>query len=131
MWSCPSSTRLLVLFLLSEFHGKWKHFSSLFGQTWSKKKQNYLFKVKFCTQTKSNMLNSMAAMVMLTFFLDQKYQNWPKLSVLRWNLIPRPIQIGWIQCSCSNFLFLTGNTLFRKFFFPKIHNCLFMIKIVT
>ena len=51
-------------------------FLGKFGQ---KKKQNDLFKVKFCTQTKSNMLNLMAVMVMLTFFFGPKISKLTKI----------------------------------------------------
>ena len=89
------------------------------------------FKLKFCTQTNSNMQNSM---VMFTFSVfDRKYPFWTnliskfKIVSLEWNLICGLIRICWIQWWCSLFRYSTANTLLDKFDL-KIQNCFFKVK---
>ena len=60
-------------------------------------------------------------MVVLTFSVSEwKYPFWAnlvqKISIisLSWNLVPTLVRICRIQWRCSLFLFLSGNTLFRK-----------------
>ena len=62
-------------------------------------------------------------MLMFTFFVfGRKHPVWDnlvqiiKLVSFRWNLIPRLIQICWIQWCCSLFPFLTGNALLGQIF---------------
>ena len=88
------------------------------------KNQNYQFKLKFGTDTNSNMQNSM---VMFTFSVfDQKYPFWgnlvQKVKIISWswNLVPRLIRIYRIQCWCSLFLFLMGNMLFGQILSKKL-----------
>ena len=80
------------------------------------KNQNYHFKLKFSGQPNSHMQNSV---MLLTFFVfDQKYPFWEnlvqqmKIVSLRYNLIPRLIQICRIKCRYSLFLFSIRNALF-------------------
>ena len=65
------------------------------------KNQNFLLKLKVCTQINSNMENSM---VIVTFFIfDWKYPFWAKLAQkikifsLSWKLVPRVIRINRIE----------------------------------
>ena len=85
----------------------------------SPKCQNYQLKLKFCTQTSSNMQNSM---VVLTFSVfDRKYPLWEnlvqniKIVSSRWNSSLKLIQIWRIQWWCSLFLFLCGILFLGKF----------------
>ena len=65
-----------------------------------------------------------------------QYTSWADLvwkitiAYLRWNLIPRLIQICWIWWSCLYILLWTANTLLSKFIL-KNHICLFKIKFGT
>ena len=79
------------------------------------KNQNYQLKLKFGTYTNSNMQNSMVIFTFSAFDwaytfsanLVQKI----KIVSSRWNFRLKLIQICRIQCWCSLFLFLSGNTL--------------------
>ena len=97
--------------------------SSLFGQTWSKN-QNCLFKMKFGTYFNSSMLNFM---VIFNFFhFNWKYAFWTNLVQkdktvwIRWNMIPKLIQICWIRYQCSFALFFNRKYHFFAYFVHKI-----------
>ena len=82
------------------------------------KYQDCQFKLKFGTETKSNMQNSM---VMFTYSIfDRKYPFWVnlvqkiKIVSLSWNLARRLIRVWTTQWWHSLFMFLTENTLFRQ-----------------
>ena len=83
-------------------------------------KQNCQLKVKFGTQTNSNMQNSM---MVFTFFcvrpeisyLGKFSQKKIKIVNLSLNLVPRQILICRIKWWCFLSLFLTGDTLLGKF----------------
>ena len=80
------------------------------------KNQNCHFKLKFGTNTNSNIQNSMLMFIFLVF--DWKYRFWAnlvqkiKIVILSWNLVATLIRACRIQWWCSFFLFLIGNTLF-------------------
>ena len=88
------------------------------------KNQNWQFKLKFGTQTNSNMQNSMALFIFSV--LDRKHPFWANLAQkievvsLSWNLIPRLIRISRIQWRSSLFLFETENTLLGQLWSKKL-----------
>ena len=93
-----------------------------FWANWSKN-QNCQIKLKFGTQTNSNMENSM---VVFTFSgLNQKHFFWVnlvqkiKIVSLSWILVPRLIRICRIQLRCSLFLYQTMNTFFEELWSSK------------
>ena len=97
--------------------------NTLFGQIWSKK-SNYQLKLKFGSQTNSNMHNSM---MLLTFFVfEWKYSFWAnlvqkiKILTLSWNLVPTLIRTCRIQWWCLLFLYLIRNTLFVQIWSKKL-----------
>ena len=98
------------------------------------KNQNYLFKLKFGTQTNSNIQNSIV--VFNCSVLDRKHtfrENLVKkikIVILSRNLVPRLIRIFRIQWWCSLFLFQNRNTIFGQFG-PKNQNCQYNLKFGT
>ena len=107
--------------------------NTLFGQIWSKK-SNYQLKLKFGSQTNSNMQNSM---MLFTFFVfEWKYSFWAnlvqKIKIISWswNLVPGLIRIFRIQWYCSRFLFL-WEILFFGEFGPKSQTYMFKLKFGT
>ena len=88
----------------------------LFGQIWSKK-SNYQLKLKFGSQTNSNMQNSMVMFILSVF--DWKCPFWAnlvqkvKIVSWSWNLVARLIQICRIQWCCFIFFVFEWKYLFR------------------
>ena len=80
-------------------------------------------KVKFGTQSNSNMQDSMVMFNCSVF--DKKYPFWVnlvqklKIVSLRWNMGPRLIHIWRIQWWCSLFLFSTASTFFGQIWSKK------------
>ena len=80
------------------------------------------------------MQNSIA--MFIPSVLDRKYPFWAnlvqkiKVVSLRWNLVPRLIQICKIQWWCSIFLFYNRNSFFGQFG-PVNQNCQFKLKLST
>ena len=96
--------------------------------------QNYQLKLQFCTQTSSNMQNSMAVFTFSVF--DRKYPFWKnlvqniKIVSSRWNSSLKLIQICRIQWCCSLFLFLCGIPFLGKFG-PENQDCHLKLKFGT
>ena len=92
---------------------------------------NYLSKIKVVAYTNWNVLNLIVTFICSA--LDMKYP-FPanltqeiKIFCLRWNLVPRLIQIYWIRWWCSHF-FLGPKIPSLGKFSPKIQNGLLKVK---